>query len=195
MKKYFLLFVTSLVLLYGQTDSVKTKNKAVATNVIRLTLLKPIGVSFDFRLNDRLVTTHTLGISYYRDYMKRDKLAFITYPAYEAHLKYFYNFNKRMAKGKRTSYNSGNYIGITYSPAVNPFGYGSSLFSDTYYGIGAIYWGLQRTIGKKELFYFDLNLGIRYNFNAYSIKTPSLMHLSPDIRFRFGLNLNSLRAF
>lgn len=97
-------------------------------------------------------------------------------PYFKSELKYIYNIEKRVTKGKNTSYNSGNYIGLQ-----TKYSFGNSKNSELNQTLlTEIHWSLQRSIGDKFLFGAHVGLGYLQDYdNENGIVTPTA-------GFRFG---------
>jgi len=111
--------------------------------------------------------------------------------------RFYYNIAKRANKGRNTSLNAANYIGIK-AKLVAPF--------DTDYYTGAslinVHWGMQRNIGGKWLLNTHAGLGyavaeVQYNTIYYNnngsyttVKhpSPSFLYPSLDIKFAYVLS-------
>lgn len=103
--------------------------------------------------------------------------------------RYYYNMQKRKAEGRRTNKFAANYIGLyyrynayehegSYDPENN--GNWDDLLRDVQYLGG--WWGLQRNIGQRDLFYinFSIGPGMKTNWIDYA-------NFSVSSQFGFGL--------
>jgi hypothetical protein len=95
-------------------------------------------------------------------------------------VRYYYNFEKRLADNKRVKNNSANYFGVSAFNSFKPFA-GNNLerfvFVNTF-SIGPV-WGLQRTY--KGNFNLDLNLGFAAKVSQYNTKP-----IIPIVNFSLG---------
>ncbi|NDV59954.1 hypothetical protein [Bacteroides sp. 519] len=86
--------------------------------------------------------------------------------------KYFYNRDKRAAKGKSLLLNSGNFFGVKVK-------YVSKSLSDPQYYSNTLLinlnWGGQRNIGKHWMYSYSVGLGYGYNMDypSYSLFYPA----------------------
>lgn len=100
-------------------------------------------------------------------------------PFLKSKLKYIYNFNKRDEKGKNTTHNSGNYIGLQ-----TKYNFGnSSNYQLNKTLLTEVHWGIQRSLGRG--FMVDAHIGLGY-IKDFDTKDGAL---SPTVGLRFGYNL------
>ena len=75
----------------------------------------------------------------------------------------YYNFIRRIKKGKNTNYNSSNYIGFSFNyigaPFINNMPVGLNVKDNYNIGMGPV-WGFQRTYRKR--LHINLDLGFGY---------------------------------
>lgn len=137
---------------------------------------KPFTLAVEIGLNSPLA--HSIWIApIVSEYSKQSAFesigSYLTLPRVRTEGRYYYNLNSRVAKGKNTSFFSGNYIGTSYS-----FGIGAGVYSNVngktvtdwynlrYYHSFSAYWGLQRHFGESRRWFFDAQLGVNYFFWA-----------------------------
>ena len=136
MKKILLIGVFVLVAkTYSQT------NKKVESSMIKINLIEP---GFEYEKGISKSTTLKLGV--HTSFLVGSQLGtsgFGIFPRIEGQYRYYYNLNKRANKGKRTNYNSGNYIsGVVFYQLENSI-LGNSR-NNSVFVAGPLY-GLHRT--------------------------------------------------
>lgn len=97
-------------------------------------------------------------------------------PFLKTSINYFYNKEKRLAKGKSIKNNSGNFLGfqMKYSFGNNDdIDFNKSLLTE-------FHWGIHRTLGGN--FFFDSHIGIGY-LHDYTVRNGSI---TPTIGISFG---------
>ena len=120
-----------------------------------------------------------VGLAYHYSSMSGE--SFGIFPGFESQYRYYYNFNKRAEKGKKTSENSANYIaGIASITSGNPILGDIETIAD-YAGYVGPAWGLQRVYEKN--FKLNLNLGLGLGFNDHEA------YLSPLVSLQLGFKL------
>lgn len=138
---------------YSQDQNVYNTEK-----VWRVNFLNP-GVELELPTGDHSTFSVGLGIGYgggYPDLTSGDSgFIYIIAPFVDLQHKWFYNFNKRIAKSKTVENNSGNFISarlISRGPSV-----ADNVFrtSDYDWAIGPT-WGIQRKYGEKLHLLFDI---------------------------------------
>ncbi|MDO5608990.1 MAG: hypothetical protein Q4G08_11105 [Capnocytophaga sp.] len=100
-------------------------------------------------------------------------------PYTRAGLKYFYNLQKRIEKGKSIKHNHGNFVGFQ-----NKFFYGSANPTGTTM-LNEVHWGVQTELSGKFLFTFHVGVGHFYNIEEkYRVGrvTPTI-----GVRFKYIL--------
>ena len=189
-----LLLVASAKLFAQETESPEV------TNVTRVTFLQP-GFSYELKtgrmqslyINPYVVTISS--VSYSSTFGWNAPFNFD--PMLLAHYRFYYNGDKRAAKGKRTEMNSMNYLTpvaqVSYPKRTRVNEGIVEEKRQVDFGIGAL-WGMQRNYRKR--FSLDLNMGVGcYFWNEVTIdsgKTTKEAHaeFSPAIQFSLGFWLN-----
>ena len=188
-----LLIIGVVNLLHSQVKMDTTNNVSrYKAGILRLSAFINPATSLDIRISNRIIVVNKLGIA--MSYLYNgitDKVTFFADPLYEFHIRYFYNFAKRLSKGKRISNNSGNYFGIYFSPTLGRDAYFLGYVIVVNQNLLGPYWGIQRSIGKKELFYLDCGLGIVYSWNPRAINHSFIENIVPFPYVSIGLNLYS----
>jgi len=98
--------------------------------------------------------------------------------------KFYYNRNKRLAKGKSGELNSGNYLGVrvkytTRSISENAQAWDALLFN--------AHWGLQRAVGNRWT--FNTHFGLGYAIDAVDLNNSAgTIYPALDIKFSYILN-------
>lgn len=164
MKNNYFLFVLSVLF----TISIQAQDEAVTTvakNQFKINFLLP-GFVYEhgFDAKNTLYSEVSLGLGYrYSNYYDESTLYFL--PLVNEQFRHYYNLGKRASKGKRTAYNSGNFIAVS---AIYHF---QSISTNEKYAeyspsfTIAPLWGLQRTYKRK--FNLELNLGAGLNFDKF----------------------------
>ncbi|WP_432221169.1 hypothetical protein ACRASX_10405 [Flavobacterium sp. TMP13] len=163
-KKYFLL-IASLLLFTGvqaQEEAVVT----VAKSQFKINVLLP-GFVYEHAFSDKntLYSELTSGFGY-RSSDFNNESTFYFMPFIQEQFRHYYNLEKRAAKGKKTAFNSGNFMAVT---AIYNF---QSISTNKNFGeyvpslTIAPVWGFQRTYRRK--FNLDLNFGAGVNFDRYN---------------------------
>ncbi|MCB7481197.1 hypothetical protein [Christiangramia sediminis] len=155
MKKllFCILFFTTLTSFSQET----TTNSQFSLN-----LLAP-SAEYELAVSDNSTVDMNLGVGFAYHKSSYSGEAFGIYPGFEAQYRYYYNFEKRADKGKKTSENSGNYIaGVASLTGGKPI-IGDLEYANDYGGFVGPAWGLQRVYNSG--FKLNLNLGIGMGFN------------------------------
>lgn len=175
MKKYILTFVCLFQLaMFAQTSDTETNvSIAQAVNSARISLLAP-AVAGEFKVgkNTTLMPSIALGlntVSIELPGTTRNLTGIAFAPTFSVEPRYYYNFEKRQKKGKRTNGNSANYIEamVTYLPSTRGYLYDEGekyvnyKFSFPTRMSVASLWGINRKLGKVGI--FDLGLGIAFH--------------------------------
>jgi len=148
-------------------------------NQFSLNLITP-SAEYELSIGDRSSLDFVVGIGFaYRRIF--DESGYAIFPSFMAQYRYYYNFAKRLEKGKNVANNSGNYL-----TAVAIVSGGDALIGDLYSengtsGVVGPAWGLQRVYGKH--FKLNLDLGLGYGFNNAD------SYLAPIIVFQLGWKL------
>lgn len=138
--------------------------KNVENNQLTLNVLLP-GIIYEHGLsqNSTIAAEATMGFAYVESSFTDD--GFGIYPIGRLQYRHYYNFERRLAKGKNIAGNTGNYIAPTVAVQGGKAIIGNlDYVSDYFGGIGAVY-GLQRT-GQKGL-QFRFEVGPGYFFDEF----------------------------
>jgi hypothetical protein len=173
MKKYLKIALGLILTLNLNAQEVAKVNN----NLLKINILTP-GLTFEKRIdnNKTLCLDANIGLVYTFSSNLGNRI--LKTPFTRLQFRNYYNFEKRVTKGKNTLNNSGNYIGLTtsyYFKNIN-----DDYFINNYDGfsLGAA-WGLQRTY--KNGLNINLNTGIGYNFSNQKNKS-----VIPIVNFTFG---------
>lgn len=122
-----------------------------------------------------------LGFGYH-DAVYLDEPEYGVFPQFEVQYRYFYNFEKRMDKGKKVTENSANYIAVVGAVGFGDPVIGDMELVDDYTGFIGPAWGLQRVY--RSNFKLNLNLGAGLGFNDLGDT-----YFSPLIDIQLGFKL------
>ncbi|APU67493.1 DUF3575 domain-containing protein [Christiangramia flava] len=127
-----------------------------------LNFLAP-SVEYELAIGQRSSLDFLAGLYFgYEKWMDEDA-EFGIYPFFQTQYRYYYNFDKRLEKGKNIQNNSGNYIsGVVLLDPGKPI-IGDLEQSGGFSGVVGPAWGLQRVYGRH--FKLNLNLGLGYGFD------------------------------
>ena len=168
MKKLILLtsFLCFLNVTYGQ----KNKTDTTLSSLAKIDLgLQGIGFTYEARISNHLTTDLSAGIGGGYNIAEGSIEYELLKPALYVSVtpKYFYNLDKRLARGKTLLYNSGNYIGARFT-FNTPVGEKTDIIRNSF--LANIHWGIQRAIGGHWLFNSHIGVGyaqdIDYNFGT-----------------------------
>ncbi|MDR5591782.1 hypothetical protein [Christiangramia sp. SM2212] len=111
-----------------------------------------------------------IGFAYHKSSYSGE--AFGIYPGGEVQYRYYYNFNKRADKDKKTSENSGNYVAVVGSITGGDPIIGDLKYSNNYGGFVGPTWGLQRVYNSGFKLNLNLGLGMGFNDSGDTYLTP-----------------------
>ena len=174
MKKYFLtlLFIHCFYVTNAQS------NLNVEKQLFKINILIP-GIEYEVGLSNYQTLNLRLGTGFALRGASGVKTKYGVFLFFEGQYRWYYNYNRRRAKEKRTQYNSANYLAFSgiIGPRKPVLG---TMKGNTGYGvfIGPVY-GLQRTY--KRGFNFNLEFGIGYAFDNLGNKA-----IHPKIGFTLG---------
>ncbi|MFI5134470.1 MAG: hypothetical protein ACHQD9_01330 [Chitinophagales bacterium] len=146
-----------------------TWQSQVTTNVPRINFLGFAGVGYEIGLGKGFTFSPELGLGWpviqsttHSDNTITLHVKSAVNPYLLLDGRYYYNFQRRFEAGKPIDHFSGNYVGAFYR--YNLYEYVSYTNDETeellknvqYFGV---WWGLQRNIGEKHLFYFNFSIG------------------------------------
>lgn len=156
-------------------------------NQFSLNILMP-SAEYELALGDNTSLDANLGFGFgyhYSDFT--DESEFGVYPNLRAQYRWYYNFDKRIEKGKKVSENSGNYVaGVLLLSSGEPL-FGDMELRNDLSGFVGPAWGLQRVYNSN--FKLNLNLGIGYGFNDNGDG-----YVSPLIDLQLGFKLGKNRS-
>lgn len=174
MMRIILLF-TALTMLSCHAFS-QSGDEQHTTDVFKVTILEP-GISFEKSTGRNQTAVAKMGVSFSGSFTSSssmgDKATFVLDPALTLGYRFYYNYNKREEKGKRTAMNSLNYLSPVFETS-----YSKNAISSNYLveekrrlmnTVGLV-WGIQRNYMKR--FSLDLQLGAGYLF-ANSMESGS----------------------
>jgi len=143
------------------------------TNITKVTFLD-IGISYEKKvakfqsiLGQAFMNT-SISIGYSSSLGNTSSIKFD--PALSLQYRYYYNYNRRQKKGKRTEMNSLNYLSPTFVTILTKKRISMSHYVENnrrpINTVGVV-WGIQRNYNKR--FSLDFNLGLGYLFTTASL--------------------------
>lgn len=155
---------SSLLFLFIGAVVFAQSTKSVENHQLTLNILLP-GIVYEHGLsqNSTIAAEATMGFAYREsDFIES---GFGIYPIGRLQYRHYYNFERRLTKGKNITGNTGNYIAPTIAIQGGKAIIGDlDYISDYFGGVGAVY-GLQRT-GQKGL-QFRFEVGPGYFFDEF----------------------------
>lgn len=144
-------------------------------NLFSLNLLSP---SAEIEIAISPISTLDLnagfGFAYHNSSYSEESYGF--YPGLEAQYRYYYNFEKRADKGRKTSENSANYVaGVASITSGKPI-VGNLEYAEEFGGFVGPAWGLQRVYDSGFKLNMNLGLGLGYK-NSEEISLRPLFGL------------------
>ena len=184
------------------STSLFAQEKATDLFNINLSILG-VGVQYEKALNNSLTVVGSLdysgGFRYSNNYLYGSDLEYILTTNIALEGRYYYNFNRRISKGKNTSKNSGNYLALKagYIPDWLTYSNSENL-SVSPQGMVTFNYGLKRSFAKNFFYEFYTGLGINFyqdenlsfdpvnqTYGTYKSNTTALVL---DLGFRVGYN-------
>lgn len=96
--------------------------------------------------------------------------------------RYYYNFNRRVERGKKTSYNASNYFAFTASYFFKPYVIINVPYVEYQSRASLIpKWGIKRTIGRRLNFEFAFGVGVSFS------KAKTYADYGLDLRFGYNI--------
>lgn len=136
------IFIMSALIVSAQNDTLKVKNHLFKANL----LLTP-SLDYEKGITENSTLGFQLGtelLTATNDVTDETKLSGL-YLTLEAYYRYYYNFKRRIEKGKNISNNSANYFGIsTMYIHADPIIKDNIEISDDYLLVPIAIWGFQR---------------------------------------------------
>ncbi len=139
-------------------------------------------VSFEKAISENFTINTEIG--YEGGFLKGtdNKVDYIFTSIISAEPRYYYNFNKRIEKGKKTLNNSANYLSaeLFYIPDLLTSSNRTNVTVNKSFGI-IPKWGLRRSLSEKLNFEFALGIGYAWGENNINGLTSTL-----DLRFGYS---------
>jgi hypothetical protein len=155
-------FPKSIVFLLLLSSFVQAQNApSVEKNQFKINVLLP-GFVYEYGINNKNTLYSELSAGFgYSSSGFGDNWNF--YPYLQEQFRHYYNLEKRAAKGKVTSHNSGGFVAMATYYNFKSITTNDSYSSSNSSVVIAPVWGFQRTY--KHKFNLDLNLGAGYGFS------------------------------
>jgi len=159
------------------------QNAKVEKSQLKLNFLVP-SIAYETGLTDKASITFEVGTGFSFRARSNQKTEFSFFPYFESQYKYYYNFEKRAKKGRRTINNSANYISFLAGIHSQKPLFNNSRYNEQAVIIAGPTWGIQRTY--KKGFRLSLDLGVVYGYNTLT----NNQFVFPLIDFELGWVLN-----
>lgn len=184
------------------STSLFAQEKATDLFNINLSILG-VGVQYEKALNNNLTVVGSLdysgGFRYSNNYLYGSDFEYILTTNIALEGRYYYNFNRRISKGKNTSKNSGNYLALKAGYVPDWLTYSNSKnLSVSPQGMVTFNYGLKRSFAQNFFYEFYTGLGINFyqdenlsfdpvnqTYGTYKSNTTAL---ALDLGFRVGYN-------
>ena len=165
-----LLILAALIICFNINAS--AQETPVASNVLKLAVIDP-GISYEQRMSDKQtvafqgVVRSRISLGYSDALGTTSDIYFD--PAWNIQYRYYYNFEKRFAKGKNTLHNSANYLTALTELQLSKMPLHSSAPDEPdrrlVHSVGAA-WGFQRNY--KSHISLDIQLGAQFSYGKTS---------------------------
>ncbi|WP_316633735.1 hypothetical protein [uncultured Flavobacterium sp.] len=175
MKKNYLFLL--LFVLIVNTVQAQEETSSVAKNQFKINAILLPGFVYEhgFSAKNTLYSEVSIGVGYRHDGFYNESTWYFV-PRINEQFRHYYNLEKRAAKGKRTAYNSGNFVALygTYNfQSIST----NKLFNEYCPSVTiAPVWGFQRTY--KGKFNLDLNLGAGVNVDQFDTEFALIANFS-----------------
>ncbi|MBE8728164.1 hypothetical protein [Flavobacterium hungaricum] len=173
LKNYLILFTFFFCMLKANAQD---EAPSVRKHQFKINMLFP-GFVYEhgFSAKNTLYSEAVIGVGYrYNSYYNDGSVYF--FPLINEQFRHYYNLEKRNLKGKRTAYNSGNFLALNamynFESISTNSDYGNYVPSFTL----AALWGLQRTY--KGRFNLEFNAGPGVNFDQYDTEFVPVINFS-----------------
>lgn len=156
----------SILLGLALSVSAQSQMQDVLENQLRLNLVSP-GLEFEYRLGSACTVLANGGIGYggsfkNLSYNNNNGFQYLISPFVDLQGKYYYNLDKRIRKGRKTAFNSGNFVSLRFLARGNSIQSNFDRTSDWDFSFGPT-WGIQRSFGRVH-YLFDV--GPYYYFDG-----------------------------
>ncbi len=185
-KKYFItfLFLGLINLSFSQDSSVEKSITGIQIGLFGTDVYNESRLSNNIALRSQFgLNAGIFGGSLY------DKTGFILYPKLSIEPKWYYNFDKRVAKNKNTKNNGANFysLNIQYSP--NWFEISNYENLETYNTLSIIpTWGFRRNFAKKFNYEFRIGLGYGVSYRDSNTYLEDEKGAVLDLGFKIGFD-------
>jgi len=170
--------IIALMVLASANLKAQDKNSILENNLFKINILSP-GVSYEKRLGENSTINSDLNLSLGFSYNSNSGSHLLTTAYLREQYRYYYNIEKRSLKNKNIKNNSANFVALSASYYLEPFG--DSGYVSVYDGLTiAPVWGLQRTY--ETGINIALVTGAGYNFGTNQ-RTSGFV---PVINFTLG---------
>jgi hypothetical protein len=180
MKNVVAILLLSLIFstFYGQQENLKTLKTEEYSPDVELGIWKinflPISFSYEFRMQHSMTMMVEPSFNFN---VLNNGFVYLS-PNVNFYYRYYYNFDKRNMKGKRTAKNSANYFGaVMYFSFWEAAWTANSSEDDfiTYFGFGPV-WGIQRNY--RGHFSLGINLGPTISFGNQGARPDAYVMLT-----------------
>lgn len=178
-----ILFLLFTVPAFSQDEETSLKKDIISADIGLLN----VGINYERYLGGFFTLRSRLGLGFGFDF-GQDFINGGTYhdyfftPFVIAEPRYYYNFNRRVEKGKKTSYNASNYVALTATYFFKPFVISNAPYGEYQDEFSLIpKWGIKRTIGQRFNFEFALGAGLSFS------KAETTVGYGLDLRFGYYL--------
>jgi len=119
-------------------------------------------------LNGELKLATGFGANYFFD---EGKTWHVVFPMLRVEPRYYYNYLKRVGKGRKTVNNSANYLALSINKSFNPIIKTSGVSLINQFSV-IPKWGIKRTMGQN--FFFETAIGVGYRYDKIDKSRASL---------------------
>ena len=165
LKKLFAISILLFSIQINAQVSTETNKEPSTQDVFRINLINP-GVEYEMSVGKNSTFSIGTGLQVFAGSNSVDGSWYKIYPFIDTQYKYFYNFNRRVLKGKTTENNSGDFVSMRLLSFSNPIiGTGVDInqaFDRFMFFLGPT-WGIQRKYGKSFHLLFDVGPSLYFD--------------------------------